>query len=79
VRADTFRWRGVGSETHGDGLALVDLRRFLADADDLALQLGTWAGLAVPVVLPNHDGTIRHIWVGVQHRPLPRLAIGRGR
>jgi hypothetical protein len=73
VRADTIRWRGVMSETRDRGLSIIDLRRFLADADDLAIQLGTWAGTAVPIVLPNDDCTIRHIWVGVEHRPWPRL------
>jgi hypothetical protein len=79
VRYDTIRWRGVMSETNRDGLAMIDLRRFMADADDLAIQLGAWAGLSVPLVLLNPDSTIRHIWVGVEHRPWPLKAIGRGR
>jgi hypothetical protein len=68
VRADTFRWRGVMSETSGDGLSILDLRTFLADVDELALQLDTWAGISVPVVLLNDDCTIRRIWVGVQRK-----------
>jgi hypothetical protein len=68
VRADTFRWRGVMSETSGDGLSVLDLRTFLDDVDELAVQLDTWAGISVPVVLLNDDCTIRHIWVGVRRK-----------
>lgn len=80
MRGDTFRWRGVMTERSEGGLSILDLRAFLGDADDLAIQLGVWAGTSVPLVVPNQDGTIRHLWVGVQHRNWPRrLAIGRAR
>lgn len=68
MRADTIRWRGVQSAENRDGLSILDLRDFLADVDELAAQLESWAGLGVPVVLLNEDATIRHIWVGVQRR-----------
>lgn len=67
-RADTFRWRGVASDDRSDGLTILDLQTFLGDAEELAHELGTWAGISVPVVLLNRDCTIRHIWVGVQRR-----------
>jgi hypothetical protein len=65
------------TERSEGGLSILDLRAFLGDADDLAIQLGVWAGTAVPLVVANQDGTIRHLWVGVQHRNLPRLMIAR--
>ena len=68
-RADTIRWRGVMSEDKGkDGLSMLDLQTFLGDAEELALDLGTWAGIAVPIALVNNDCTIRHLWVGVQRK-----------
>lgn len=78
MRADTIRWRGVMSEDRGDGLDITDLRRFLGDAEELAHDLGTWAGIAVPLVLLNGNGTIRHIWVGVQRRRLLGRSGGAG-
>ena len=68
MRADTIRWRGVMSSDKPGGLDLTDLRTFIDDADELAHQLGAWAGLAVPLVFPNDDCTIHHIWVGVDRR-----------
>ncbi len=75
-RADTIRWRGVMSGDNPQGLDLEDLRRFIGDAEELAHQLGAYAGIAVPIALVNDDCTIRHIWVGVERR---RLSLRRGK
>jgi hypothetical protein len=71
---DTIRWRGIMTETKRDGLDITDLRKFLADVEDLSFELGTWPGLKIPVVVANYDGTIRRIWVGVQRRRWTRLS-----